>query len=160
GAGLHAGRLPLRFRDVLVVDAVHAQRALLHHALDRVVLAGAVGAGPTAQLAADALVLVHQHDAVLGALVAGAGRADRDAGRLFAMQAAAREVQGHRRLRLAGHDFIGMHAVEPDAGRPLAVRLLVAERAGDAAGVPFLAGHRAGVAADAGVQVDHQAELA
>ena len=63
------------------------------------VLARAVRARPRAQLAADALVLVDQHDAVLGALVAGAGRAHRHAGRRLAVQARAREVQRHRRLR-------------------------------------------------------------
>src|SRR3546814_1615707 len=70
--------------------------------LDRRVFARAVRAGPRAQLAADALVLVDQHDAVLGALVAGAGGAHGHAGRRFAVQARAREVQGHRRLRRDG----------------------------------------------------------
>src|SRR3546814_11281851 len=74
-AGLHAGRPALALVQVLVVDPVHAKRAFLHHALDRRVFARAVRAGPRAQLAADALVLVDQHDAVLGALVAGAGGA-------------------------------------------------------------------------------------
>src|SRR5690606_31152653 len=86
-ADLHAGRLALGLGEVLVVDAVHAERALLHDALDLAVLARAVRAGPRAQLAADALVLVHQHDAVLGALVAGAGRAHGHAGRRLAVQA-------------------------------------------------------------------------
>ena len=81
----------------LVVDAVHAQGALLHHAARVAVLARAVGAGPGTQLAADALVLVDQHDAVLGALVAGAGRAHGDAVRRLAVQAGAREVHRHRR---------------------------------------------------------------
>src|SRR5690606_23405042 len=58
GTGLHAGRLALRLVEVLVVDAIHAQGALLHHPFDFAVLARAVGAGPAAQLAADALVLV------------------------------------------------------------------------------------------------------
>src|SRR5690606_29178358 len=79
GAGLHAGRLALGFVEVLVVDAVHAQGALLHPPLDFAVLARSVGAGPAAQLAADALVLVDQHDAVLGALVACARRTHGDA---------------------------------------------------------------------------------
>src|SRR5690606_21922506 len=126
--------------QVVVVDAVHAQRAFLHHAFDFGVLARAVGAGPRTQLAADALVLVDQHDAVLGALVAGAGRAHRHAGRGFAVQAGTREMQRHRRLRvLPGHrggrsrrtlrgDFIAVHAVEPHAGRRLAVRLFVGQR--------------------------------
>jgi hypothetical protein len=46
--------------EVLVVDAVDAERALLHHAFDFAVLARAVRAGPRTQLAADALVLVDE----------------------------------------------------------------------------------------------------
>src|SRR5690606_33820332 len=121
--------------------------------------------GPAAQLAADALVLVHQHDPVLGALVAGAGGAHGDAGRGLAVQARAREVQGHGRLRFAaalrwtGRELVAVHAVEPDPGGLPAVWLLVHQRAQDPARVPLLAAGRAGVAAHAGVQVDHQAEL-
>src|SRR5690606_30396178 len=126
-ADLHAGRFALGLWQVLVVDAVDAERAFLHHALDLAVLARAVGAGPRAQLAADAFVLVDQHDAVLGALVAGAGRAHGDAGRRLAVQARAREVQRDRGLggpcpggspacgnRGLGFDLVRMHAVEPD----------------------------------------------
>jgi hypothetical protein len=79
-AGEHAGRLALALRQGLVGDAVDAQGALLHHLLLLVELANAVGAGPGAVLAADALVVVDQHDAVVLALVRGAGRADRHAG--------------------------------------------------------------------------------
>src|SRR5690606_38080551 len=160
-AGLHAGRLAVGLVEVLVVDAVHAQRAFLHHAFDFAVFARAVRAGPGTQLAADALVLVHPHDAVPGALVAGAGRAHGHAGRGFAVQAGAREVQGLRRLRGRGIGFelVAVHAVEPHALRILAVGPLVGQRPGDAAGVPFLAAGRAGVAADAGIEVDHQPEF-
>src|SRR5690606_4703813 len=158
GTGLHAGRLAFAFVEVFVVDPVHAQRAFLHHAFDRRILARAVRAGPAAQLAADALVLVDQHDAVLGALVAGAGGADRHAGRGLAVQARAREVQGLRGLRGRGVRFqlVAVHAIEPHARRVLTVGLFVGQRPGDAAGVPFLAAGRAGVAAHAGVEVDHQ----
>src|SRR5690606_11692353 len=136
-------------------------RAYVHLAMDIAVLSSAVRAGPRTQLAADALVLVDQHDAVLGALVAGAGRAHGDAGGGLAMQAAAREMQGLRglvrgRVRL---QLVAVHAVEPHALRLLAVRTFVGQRPGDAAGVPFLAAGRAGMAADAGVEVDHQPEL-
>ena len=126
-AHLHAGGLAFGLGEVLVVDAVDAQRALLHHAFDLAVLARAVRAGPRTQLAADALVLVDQHDAVVRALVARAGRAHGDARRRFAMQARAREVQRHRRLRgrfvRRGHLFelVAVHAVEPHARRILAV---------------------------------------
>src|SRR3546814_1726062 len=68
------------------------------------------------------------------------------------------------RLRRGGarrgfRQLVAVHAVEPYPRRILAVRLLVGQRPGDAAGVPFLAAGRAGVAADTGVQVDHQPEL-
>src|SRR5690606_19940972 len=95
GAGLHAGGHALGGVEVLVVDAVDAQRALLHDPVHGAVFARAVGAGPAAELAPDALVLVHQHDAVPGALVAGARGADGHARGRLAVQAAAREVQGH-----------------------------------------------------------------
>src|SRR5258706_373601 len=92
--GGDAGRHAIDFLEVLVVDAVDAQRAFLHHPDIVVIFARAVGAGPRAQLAADAHVLVDQHDAVLGALVGRAGRADRDAGRLGAMHAGFRGMHG------------------------------------------------------------------
>src|SRR5207342_1450810 len=99
--------------------------AFLHHAFDFGIFAGTVRAGPAAQLAADALVLVDQHDAVLGPLVTGAGRADADAGRRLAMQAAARKVQRGGRLRRGRRDLVAVHAVEPDAERIVAVGMLV-----------------------------------
>ena len=157
--GLHAGRLARDLRNVLVVDAVDAERAFLHHAFDFRILARTVGAGPAAELAADALVLVHEHDAVFGALVAGAGRADGHAGRCLAMQAGAREMQGHRRLVVQRIERVAVHAIEPDAHRLGAVGVLVGQRSGDAAGIPFLAGHRAGMAADADIEIDDETEF-
>src|SRR5690348_8173130 len=58
--------LALRLGQARVVDAVDAQRALLHHLLGAVELARAVRAGPGAVAAADALVVVDEHDAALG----------------------------------------------------------------------------------------------
>ena len=156
-AGRDAGRHALLFRQVLVVDAVDAQRAFPHHALVLVELARAVGAGPGAQLAADADVGVDQHDAVFGALVAGAGGTDGDAGRVLAMQAGAGEV--HRAAVRAGAGFVGVHAVEPDAVRVVLIGAEIGQRRGMAGGVPLLAVYRAGVAADAGVEVDDEAEF-
>src|SRR3546814_10018928 len=54
GAGGDAGRHAIDLLQVLVVDAVEAERAFLHHADVFVELARAVGAGPGAELAADA----------------------------------------------------------------------------------------------------------
>ncbi len=73
-AGGDASRNAVDLVEGLVVDAVDAQRAFLHDAGIVVELAGAVGAGPGAELAADAEILVDEDDAVLGPLVGGAGR--------------------------------------------------------------------------------------
>ena len=56
-------------------------------------------------------------------------------------------------------DLEGMDAIEPHAAVVAAVGLEIRQRRRMAAGVPFLAVHRAGVTTDAGVEVDHQAEL-
>src|SRR3984893_1826954 len=93
-AGADAGGHALGGIERLVVDAVDAQRAFAHDAGRLVEFAGAVGTGPRAELAADAEILVHQHDAVLGALEAGAGWADGDARRVVAMQAGFGEIDG------------------------------------------------------------------
>ena len=59
----------------------------------------------------------------------------------------------------AGAGFVGVHAVQPDAIWMVLIRVEVAQRRGVAGGIPLLAVHRAGMAADAGVQVDDQAEF-
>ena len=84
------------------------------------------GTRPRAVLAADALVVVDQHDAVLRALVARARRAHRHARRILAVQAGLREVHGLRVRELA--DLERLHAVEEGAGRILVVGPLVRER--------------------------------
>ena len=63
-AGRDAGRHAILLGQIVVVDAIDAQRAFLHNTDIGVELARAVGAGPTAQFAADAFAFVHQHDAV------------------------------------------------------------------------------------------------
>src|SRR5215813_12150851 len=112
-AGRDASRHALFFLQVLVVDPIDAQRALLHHADIFIELARAVGARPGAELAADAEILVHQHDAVLGALEGGTGRANGDARRLFAMQTGPWEVHGAAARALARLEAVD--AVEPHA---------------------------------------------
>src|SRR5260370_27714898 len=92
-AGRDTGRLAIDLLEVLVVDAVDAQRAFLHHADVVVVLARTVRARPRTQLAADAEILVDQDDAVLGALAGRAGRTAGDARRLRAAQARARNLR-------------------------------------------------------------------
>src|SRR5689334_3032184 len=100
-------------REGLVVDAVDAERAFLHHAFGDVELSGAIRAGPGAELAADALVLIDQHDAVRRALERGTGRADGDARRCLAMETRAREVHGATGGTLSRLE--GVDTVEPDA---------------------------------------------
>jgi hypothetical protein len=157
GTGAHAGRLAVFGLQVLVVDAVNAERTLFHHAIVGVVFARAVRARPRAQLAADADVRVDQHDAVFGALVAGAGRAHGHAGRRFAVQARAREMQCAAVLALAG--FVAVDAVEPRPHRIRAVGVDVRQRRRITLRVPLLARGGARLAANAGVEVDDQAQL-
>src|SRR5262249_45972810 len=140
-AGADAGRHAVLRLERLVVDAVDAERALLHRAVFVIVFARAVGTGPRAELAADAGVGIDQHDAVGCTLVGRAGRPDGDAGRRLAVQTGAREMHGAARSAVA--HLVGVHAIEPGAVRIGAVRFLVGERRRIAAGVPFLAACRA-----------------
>src|SRR5262249_31149401 len=153
----HAGRDAVERRQMLVVDAVDAQRAFLHYPLAVVVLARTVRAGPGAQLAADAGVGIDEHDAALRALVGCTRRTHGDASRRLAVQARAREVHGPARGAFAG--LVGMDAVQPRAVRVFAVRILIGQGSGIAGRVPLLAARRTGMAADAGVEVDHQPEF-
>ena len=158
-AGLHAGRLAVVDRQVLVVDAVDAKRAFLHHAIGIVIFARAIGTGPGAELAADAGFRIDENDAVLGALVGRAGRTDGDASRLFAVQARAREMNDARCGIVLAFHFVAMDAIEPGAERIGAIGIFIGQRRGIALRVPFLAGGRAGLTADASVEVDDEAEL-
>src|SRR5439155_20895577 len=150
-------RNPARLRQILIVDAVDAQRAFLHHAAVLVELARTVRAGPGAQFAADAERGVDQHDSVLGALVGGTGRTHGYALRLFAMKAVLREIDGAAVLALA--DLERVHAVEPHAPGLRAVGIELRQRPRLAERVPLLAARHAGVAADAGVEIDDEPEL-
>ena len=156
GARPHARRHAILFGQIEVVDPVDAERALLHHAPIGIQLARPVRAGPGAQAAADAQILVDQDDAVLGALVRCARRAHGDAGGVLAVQAGLREVHGVA-VRSLAH-LIAVHPVQPGAARLGAVRVLIGQRRRVPAGVPFLAADHARLAADAGVEIDHQAE--
>ena len=159
GAGLDAGGLPVLRLEILVVDAIHTERAFLHHAVGLVIFARAIGAGPGAELAADAGFGIDQHDAIFGALVACPRGADGDAGRLLTVQAGAWEVDDARlRLALLLH-LIAVDAVEPGAGGIRAIGVHVVQGCGIALRVPLLAGGGAGLAADTGVEVDDETEL-
>src|SRR5262249_1078809 len=109
------------------------------------------------ELAADAGRRIDQHDAVLGALEGGARRTHRDAGWRLAVEARARKVHGQ--LRAVRAHLVGVHAVEPRAVPGGAVGVAIAGRTRIAQGVPFLAARRTGMAADAGVEIDDEAEL-
>ena len=158
-AGLHAGGDAVFGLQVVVVNAVDAERAFLHHAVAVVIFARAIGAGPGTEFAADAGFGIDQHDAVFGALVGCAGGADGDAGRRFAMEAGARKMHDAGIVPALFLHFIAMDAVQPHAGGIGAIRIAVVKRRGIALRVPFLAGGGTGLAADAGVEVDDEAEL-
>ena len=158
GAGADAGGDAVDLGNVRVFNAVDAEGAFLHHALGGVHLAGAVGAGPGAEAAADAVLLVDEDDAVLGALEAGAGGADGDARGVGAVEAGLREVDDPGGAGV-GDRLEAVDVVEEGAIGVGAVGVAVGEgREAAARRVPFLAGDDAGVAADAGVEVDDEAE--
>ncbi len=88
GAGGHAGR------PEPVVHAVHAVVAFDHFAHFLVPLGCAPGAGGDAGFAADAEVVVHEDDAVLGPFLHGAGGAGGHAPGIFAVKAGHEHVGG------------------------------------------------------------------
>ena len=65
----------------------------------------------------------------------------------------------HRAAAVSAALLVGVDAVEPDAVGVAGIGIDVGERRHVAAGVPFLAARHAGLAADAGVEVDDEAEL-
>ena len=149
----HTGRFALGFRQGFVINPIHTQGAFLHHLLLLIQFACTVRAGPGAVLAADALVVINQHNAILLALVTGASGADRDTRCVFTVQTTLGEVQGLGVGELT--DLKGLHPVEEGAGRILGKRIVIKQRAGGSGGIPlFTAGHTR-VAADADVKVNH-----
>ena len=68
-AGAHTCRLPVFFGKIVIIDAVNTERAFLHHTLGRIQFPRAIRAGPGAQPAPDAPLLIDQHNTVLGTLV-------------------------------------------------------------------------------------------
>src|SRR5690606_41439197 len=90
---------------------VRAAGALRHHTALLVELRRAIRAGPLAVTAADALVLVDQHETV-GALVDGRGRADFHAGRLVARHARHRHEVREEVVR-----HVGVAVLDPLAAR-------------------------------------------
>ena len=126
-------------------QTVDAHGALAHLAVGLIggELGRAVGAGVVALAAAGALVLVHQHCAVLVLLVQGATLADRHAGGVLAVSAAeGQRVQAQVRER----------ALLPlvDAHPLLGARLDL---------VPVLAGDAAGLAGVAAVHIEKESVL-
>src|SRR5262245_40518191 len=152
-----AGRLPVLRHKALVINSVDAQRAFLHDPAVFVEFARTVWTSPGAQLATDADRLVDQYDAVFGALIGGAGWADRDASRLLAMQTRFGEMDRARTRALAL--LKGVDAVEPYAPRAVAIGAEIRQRPHMTACGPFLAGRRARVTTDADVEVDDKPEL-
>ena len=157
-AGGDTGRDATFLGQVRVVDLVHTERAFLHDARILIILPGAIGAGPGTELASDAGICVHQNNAVFFALVGGAGRADGDAGRIVAMQAAFREMD-HASAGLLILHLETVDAIEPHTGRISAIRVRIGHRGRMSAAVPFLAVDGAGMAADTDIEVNDQPEL-
>ena len=133
-AALHAGG------QLVLGGEMPTQRALLGALLGRVPRAHAIGAGHHAVLAADALLLVHQHD-VVAVAVAGARGAHRHARGVLALLA-------HGRQRVAGHVGVLPHRAHGEHLRPALAQ-------GNA--VFHLAGHLAPEASGAAVQVHNNA---
>src|SRR5208282_1564761 len=125
-AGEHACRLPVLRCPHLVVDAIDAERALFHRPRYRIELARAVRARPCAQVAAHALVLVDEHDAV-GAPVRRPGGTYGDAVGVGAVHAGQRKID-RLGVRIVA-DLVVAHAVEPYAGGLGAEWLIVGKRA-------------------------------
>src|SRR5690606_23990236 len=157
GASLDTGRHPIFRRQVLVVDPVHAEGALPHDALIWIVFPCSIGAGPGTELAADAGIWIDEHDAVLFTFEGGTGRADGHAGRLFAVQAGAGDMDAPTFRPFTR--FVAVNPVEPDAERLGFIGIDVGQRCRPALIVPFLAGDGAGLPAHTAIEVDHQAEL-
>src|SRR6516165_2211698 len=153
----HASRQPVLFREGFVVDPVDAQRAFLHYAGVFVKFARTIGASPRAQLAADADLFIDQNDPVLGALIGGTGRAHGHAGRLLAMQAGFREINGARALPVTLLER--MDAVVPDAPGTGTVGVEIRQRPRVTAGIPLLAGGSTSMAADTDIEVDDEPEF-
>jgi hypothetical protein len=65
----------------------------------------------------------------------------------------------HRATAPVDLHLVAVHAIEEGARGVRAIGVVIAERRGIPAGVPLLAGCHAGMAADAGVEVDDEAEL-
>ena len=97
--------------------------------------------------------------AVFDPFVAGPCGADRDAGRIFAVQAGFGEVD-ELCWGVCWLDFIGVHTVEERAGGGRAIGVLIRQGRAVVFGVPSFACDHAGVAADTGIKVDDEAEFA
>ena len=153
GAGFDTGGNAVRFIEMFVVNAVHTERAFFHDAFGVVIFAGTIGAGPGAEFAANAGFGVDQNDAVFLAFVTRTCGTNSDAGGVFAMQTRAWHVDN------TSISFIAVDAVQPHAHGFGGAWFVVGQGGGDALRVPLLAGCGAGLAADAGVEVDDEAQF-
>ena len=141
-----------------VVDPIHAECAFLHDTFGLIEFPRAVRAGPCAETAADAVAFVDKDDAIFDALIAGAGRTDRDARRVCAMQAGLREVEQLCRTAIFRLNLVGMDPVQEAANRVRAISVRIAQGRAVVLGVPTLTSRHAGMAAHASVEVDDQSE--
>ena len=109
----YAGRNPINFFQVFIINSIDAKSAFLHHSVRVIVFAGAIGTGPRAEFAANARVCIYEYYPVLFALVGSTGRTDSDACGFFAMQARSWKMDGATILVL-GY-LITMYSIEPNS---------------------------------------------
>ena len=145
GTGQHAGWFALNLRQGVIGNTVDTKGAFFHHLLVFVQLAHAIGTGPGAVFAANAFVVVHQHHAIVLALVGSSGRAYRHTGRLFTMQATLGEMHGFGLWKFTY--LKSLHPVEKGSRGILVIGAVIREGAGPPGGVPFLAGSNTGMTA-------------
>ena len=148
----HAGRLSLGLWKGFIIDAVNAQRAFGHHLTVLIKLPDAVRTGPGAVLAANALVIVNQHNAIFLTLVRRSGRTHRDTGWILAMQTGLWKMYGLSAGINTG--FISLYTVEEGPRWIGIIGVLIDQRTGSTGGIPLLAGSHAGMTANADIEID------
>ena len=125
-ADTDAGRYAFLLGNVLVVNAVDAQRAFFHHAIVVIELTSAIRARPGTQLATDTGLCIDQDDAILLTFVRSASGTNSHTIGLIAMQAGTREM--HSAARITVCHLISVHTIEPHTMWITAVSIQVRQR--------------------------------
>ena len=131
----------------MIVNTINTEGAFRHDLPRFIELSSAVGAGPGTVFAADALVIVDQHDSILFAFITGARWADRHTRGVLAVQAGFRKVNG---LGIGeGARLIGLNTIKKCSSGISPVWILIGKRTGCPGGIPLFAGSNTGVASNA-----------